>query len=287
MNKYMNDKISLTEYLNKQYLIYSHSIFRFGEYHLFLKDLATDFKSDLHPEVIKQLNYFFVCSNLLDDIMDNDNKEIKRIYNLNDEFPIYLKNVLSSIEKGLSKKEYSVFINYASNSLHYQNIESQSRLTIETTENDYFSLYIKRSVLLLQAAVPFNSESSLNSLYTSTKYLAYFGQIKNDIANLRKSKSSDLLNSRPTLPLIKVIEYANKQKNEEIINLIFSINKESYNKKEYDRIIRFIYENDILEHCAKLALYFFDKARKELLFHFSEKKEYIDYFFSNLIIRDD
>ena len=74
MNKYMNDKISLTEYLNKQYLIYSHSIFRFGEYHLFLKDLATDFKSDLHPEVIKQLNYFFVCSNLLDDIMDNDNK---------------------------------------------------------------------------------------------------------------------------------------------------------------------------------------------------------------------
>lgn len=283
----MPHKISLEEYLHEEYTKYSSLPFQFGNYYLFLQQLINKLDSNLYLKLTEKLNMFFVCSNLLDDIMDEDNENIEDIKNLNVEFPVYLKRLLSSIDSNLSKEEFSVFIDYVSKSLHYQHIESNSLLTIDTTEDDYFSLYVKRSVCLLQAAVPFNRHNSLNSLYVATKYLAFFGQIKNDIEDLRGSRSSDLLNNRPTLPLIKALETAIAEENDEIINCIFSINEKNYCQSSYDSIIQFIYENDIIEACAEIALYFFDKARKELIVHFPEKREFINSFFANLIVKDE
>lgn len=278
---------SIDVYVNKQYRLYSLSTFQFGKYYSFLWELINHREKETPINLINKLNIFFVCSNLLDDIMDKDNEDIENIENLNKEFPVYLKRLLSSIDSNLSKEEFSVFIDYVSKSLHYQHIESNSLLTIDTTEDDYFSLYVKRSVCLLQAAVPFNRHNSLNSLYVATKYLAFFGQIKNDIEDLRGQKSSDLLNSRPTLPLIKAIEFAVTEKNDEMVKQILFINEKNYCQSSYDSIIKFIYEKDILEGCAEIALYFFDKARKELIIHFPLKEEFINSFFANLIVKDE
>lgn len=253
---------SIGVYVNKQYRFYSLSSFQFGKYYSFLWDLLSHQEKETPINLINELNMFFVCSNLLDDIMDKDNEDIENIENLNKEFPVYLKRLLSSIE-------------------------SNSQLTIGTTEEDYFSLYVKRSVYLLQAAVPFNRHNSLDSLYVATKYLAYFGQIKNDIEDLRKPRSSDLLNKRPTLPLIKALETAIAEENDEMSTKILSINEKNYCQNSYDNIIQFIHEKDILEGCAEIALYFFDKARKEFIHHFPEKRECIDSFFTNLIVKGE
>lgn len=282
----MDYKESIETYLSREYLSYSLLPFQFGEYYFFLYQLIGNKEKELPTDLILKLNKLFVCANLLDDIMDEDNEDIEKIDNLNDEFPMYLRNLFSSIESELSKKEYLAFIVSIANSLHYQNIENKSRLTIEITENNYFSLYVKRSVFLLQAAVPFIENHDLNALYISTKYLAYFGQIKNDIADLRGPKSKDLLDNRPTLPLIKAISHAIKEGNDEIINLILTINEKNYSHNSYGKILRFINEREILEQCAKLSLFFFDKARKELIIHFPEKKDYIDSFFTKLIAKD-
>lgn len=283
----MLEKKSIEAYLNMEFNLYSHSSFQFGTYYAFMTKLISHTEKETSIRLINQFNMFFVFSNLLDDIMDKDNEEIENISNLNKEFPIYLNYLLLSISSSLSKEEYSTFIGYISASLDYQNIESNSQLTINTTEEDYFSIYIKRSVYLLQAAVPLTNHPNVDALYTATKYLAYFGQIKNDIDDLRGPKSSDLFNTRPTLPLIKAIEYAVTEKNNEIIHLIFSINEDNFKLDSYDCITQFINKNGILEHCAEIALYFFDKSRKELLAHFPEKKDYINSFFKNLIVKDD
>lgn len=283
----MLPKKSIDAYLNKQFNLYSHSSFQFGDYYAFITKLISHTEKETSIRLINQFNMFFVCSNLLDDIMDKDNEEIENISNLSEAFPIYLNDLLLAISNSLSKEEYSTFIDYVSNSLDYQTIESNSQLTIDTTEEDYFSIYIKRSVYLLQAAVPFTNHPNVDALYIATKYLAYFGQIKNDIDDLRGPKSSDLFNTRPTLPLIKTIEYAITEKNNEIIHLIFSINEDNFNYDSYDSITQFVNKNGILEHCAEIALYFFDKSQKELLAHFPDKKDSINNFFKKLIVKDD
>lgn len=178
-------------------------------------------------------------------------------------------------------------VDYLSRSLYYQNIESKSHITIHTTENEYFSCYVNRSVYLLQAAVPIHSQISLKPLYDATKYLAYFGQIKNDIVDLSEGKSSDLLNARPTLPLIKTKELAFKLGNDKVLSQILSINEENYSQNIYHSIFQFINANDILEDCAKVALYYFEEAQKELILYFPHKKAIINAFFTKLILKDE
>lgn len=282
----MTNKETLENYLNKQYILYSKSSFQFGKYYKFLYQLIHETDNTISAKTISDLNKFFVCANLLDDIMDRDNDELKYIVNLNREFSIYFKNLLSSIKKQLSKRQFSFFIDNISKSLIYQHIENKERICSQVTEGEYFFVYVKRSTFLLQAVVPIADEHITKSLYTSTKYLAYFGQIKNDIKNIRQPISSDLLDNRPTLPLIKAIECGNQENNSEIISIILSINKENYNQMDHEKVNQFISENNILQYCAQKALYFFNKAKEHLLFHFPHKENYINSFFTHLITKD-
>lgn len=282
----ISNKETLESYLNRQFLIYSRSSFQFGEYYVFLYQLIHGLDKKSPTKLIGYLNKFFVCTNLFDDIMDKDNNELENIYNINNEFPLYLKSLLKSIEQQSATSDFLLFIDYISRSLIYQKTESTKTIDIETIENDYFSLYVMPSVFLLQAVVPFANENTSNSLYTSAEYLAYFSQIKNDITNIRQPISNDLLNSRPTLPLIKTIEFGVQESNLEIINKLLYITEEKYNQADYDEIIQYIYENEILEYCAKLALHFFNRAKEELILHFPDKRIYITSFFAHLTIKD-
>lgn len=282
----MPNNNTLKSYLDKQYINYSRSSFQFGEYYVFLLKLIHGLNRESSVELCNNLNKFFIYTNLIDDIMDKDNEELENIDNLSNELPFYLNVLLKSIEENVPETQFSLFIDYISTSLIYQNIEHAKQITIETTENEYFSIYIKRSTFLLQAVVPFADDNASNSIYTATKYLAYFGQIKNDINNIRQFVSSDLINNRPTLPLIKVLEHGISENNRALINSLLSINENNYTRINYDEIIQFIKANDILEDCAKLALHFLNASKEEFILSFPSKEDYIHSFFRHFILKD-
>lgn len=192
-----------------------------------------------------------------------------------DELFDYLFFVLTQLECLVSKQSYQQFISYIADSLNFQQLESKYQLSIISKEADYFKL-VNRSVFLMQSIVFLVDSAPSLPLLDAIKFIAISGQIDNDLADLGKDISYDLLDNKGIIPLIKTIEWAKEEKEKELIDNLLNLNRGNYTIPKVKAILNQINNCPSITYCHLLKLSFENESKKRL-------EEYgLEFIFDNL-----
>lgn len=237
------------DYINKKGSMYSA-----GKILRFLGKLLN---KEIAPELESSLEIFIIMTDIIDDIMDKD----KNLSEFTEEVSKGLNNSLNFIRKIVPKRNFALFIDSINKALLYQGKELDYILSKKSTSEDYYKL-VKRSSYLIQSIVFLIDACPPQSIMEGLEHFSISAQIDNDISDLNKTCSYDLLDKKGTLPLIKFIEYANHQENPEIVENILSLNRNLTFSSVYKSIQVEIIDSGVIEYCQLVSYYHRNKAAK-------------------------
>lgn len=259
------------------------SAFNGENYYIFLSRLILEEIPPAKEVLIGDwIDKFFICTDIIDDIIDKDNSDLEPIIDLDICLPIFLNKVLTNIQQLVSQTNFSCFADYISKALLSQQQEIHHTLSTHTDESTYFHIIIKQSVYLLQSILVLVDSKAPQSAFNAVQYLAFFSQIKNDVEDILQPVSKDLLYLRPTLPLIKTLRYALQNNEISFLEVLNSQSEGKISQHHVNKLLYMIDNSNSLEDCAELALYYFKLAERTLLHDFPEKEKIIISFFNSL-----
>lgn len=276
----MNDYFDLVW---KNYNAKKQKIFNWAGFYHFLNEVidVSCQKSDYNTSLGETIEVFFVITDLIDDLMDNDKKEVNVIrqksYLVKD---ILIKN-LQMLKTYVSDNQYDTFLNYINCSLYFQYKDVKYQINKDSTEKDYFEL-VKRSVYLVQSIAFLVNENVSGRLLTAIEYYATSSQIINDLNDLKKIKSYDVLDKKGTLPIIKSVELAKENKELNFIGNYVSLSRFNCSLEKYDKVMKYIQSSGAIEYCQLMAFYYHKKAKVLFIQEAPSKKKRIENYFDSL-----
>lgn len=244
---------SFDEIIWKEYQKKRQGIFKWNDFLSFLqKILGKGIKNSL-PDIFQS---FILVTDLVDDLMDDDNNTDLKF--MQKELSSALQNVLNSLQKAVDKNCYESFIACISFSLLYQYKESQYSLHSDSKEEDYNEL-VKRSVYLMQSAAYLIDKNPSPLVLNGIHHFAISAQIDNDLSDLTKTRSFDLLDNKGTLPLLKSIDWAKENNKKDFLDDLISLNRNVRSDK-YKSLLETIQQIGVIEYCQLISLYHRNKA---------------------------
>lgn len=221
----------------------------------------------------------FICdTDILDDIMDNDNHILNNLSKKNQFFREFLRCDLLEIFNTItynSEKRYEFALNlYLSLKAQVSNVSDF--LSLDSCLQDYFSKVVDRSFYLMNAIVQISVSQPNKNLLPFSYYYAVSSQIENDVQNILKKNPPDIIALKPTLPILISLNLAKNNDSLELFDMLI--------KKRDNAIVESvknsISNNGILEYCRWIALKCKEKAQNELNQLYPRSKKYIQEFFN-------
>lgn len=263
---------SLLSHISMEFKKKQQDKVNWGNHLRFLQNLVGK-KEDQYLGTIVEV--FIILTDIIDDIMDDDNPNISQMLKMNrSELSETLFLAFTAIRVHIPKVQFGFFVDNVTNSLLVQYEEDQYKVSKDSNEKEYFYL-INRSVYLMQSLVYLVDSSPSEVLLQATKLVAYNAQIENDINDLEKHRSFDLIDRKGTLPIIKTIEWANKNEDFLFLEKFAQLNRKSVNDEMYNFILHSIKDSGSLEYCKLLSLSFQSKAVEMLVKEFPNKETLI------------
>lgn len=267
----------------KRYNVKKQKIFNWASFYHLLNEVIKESyqKTDYSTSLGKTIEVFFVITDLIDDLMDNDQKEV----NVIKQKPHLVKDILVKnlqlIEKFVSKNQYDTFLDYINRSLYFQYKEANYQVNKDSTEEIYFEL-VKRSIYLVQSIAFLSDENISGSLLTAIECYATSSQIINDLNDLKKIKSYDVLDKKGTFPIIKSMELAKENKEIDFIENYESLSRFNYSLEKYNKVMKYIQSSGAIEYCQLIAFYYHKKAKVLFIQEAPSKKKRIENYFDSL-----
>jgi len=230
--------------------------FSWGEFSLYLNAISKN--TDITALVQKDYDFalkieaFIIATDCLDDLMDGDNPSFNALAD-----PVcftrkFINYSLRSIYDCLdSLKTKELFTHTLRKSLSAQEKDIKNKLTLNSSEMDYFTSGIDRSVYLLYAIVQISAKKKQKDLFAFSYFFAASNQLKNDLANIISDSGSDLWDRKATLPVIKGLEAA---RHGEPKIFRYFINYFVHSDLSYfDHIRKFICDSGAIEYCQYVS----------------------------------
>lgn len=225
------------------------------------------------------IELFIIATDFVDDYMDGDNEAFNDIQ---DRRRITIQLLNFALEQLLELLPANIKRHFMSNlesSLTHQMLESKYQLYFSTSEAFYFRHTIERSVYLIYAMVIAILKTAQKEVLQFSYFWGAYGQIENDIDNIEKGSFSDVLERKPTLPIIKAFESISSDNAFYDVYFSYIIGSD---KKETQNIAKYILNSGAIEYSRMLSNKCYLKALKILsdLYPGSERmiKEFDDYF---------
>lgn len=265
----------LVTYILDEYKSKKKDRINWGNYFTFLQKLMGK-KVDPYLETIVEI--FIVLTDLVDDMMDKDNEKTRLLLKENQaELSEILFLAFTAIRIRSSKEQFGFFVDKITESLLIQYEESQYQVTEKSNEEDYFYL-VDRSVYLMQSIIYLVDPKPSEAILEAVKLVAYNAQIENDINDLGKYRSFDLLDKKGTLPIIRTIEWAKKNDCTLFKEKFSQLNRKEVTNEVYDYILEMIKESGSIEYCRLLSLSFQIRALNVLTNEYPTQEERIHKF---------
>lgn len=224
----------------------------------FLSFLQMILKKEINSSLPDIFERFILVTDLVDDLMDNDNNtDLKFVH---EELLNELGSVLCALRKVVDKNCYDSFIVCISLSLYYQHRESQYSLHLGSEEEDYHEL-VKRSVYLMQSGVYLIEPNPSSFVLDGIKHFAISAQIDNDVSDLTKARSYDLLDKKGTLPLLKSVDWAKENSKKFFFYNLLSLHR-NIESDRYTSLLEVIQQTGAIEYCQLISLYHRNKAKE-------------------------
>ena len=195
------------------------------------------------------IELFIMATDFLDDLMDKDNIEFEALQEKKYFVSFMLEYSLSKLLNYFKlKKQKDVFINNLNSSLTSQIVETESKISINSCEKFYYSNIVNRSFFLMNSIIQISGELPALELMIFSYFFSIAAQIKNDIYNILGDQNSDVINKKPTLPIIKVLDFSKTKDNSMLYKILYEyINDSGFN--DYNKIRNLIIDYGILEYC--------------------------------------
>lgn len=276
----------MNEYLDlicKRYKNKKKNTTNWAAFYHFLNEIINESyqKTETHIHLGETIEVFFVITDLIDDLMDKDKEEVNVIVEKQTLLPdIVIKN-LKELESIVSKKQYYAFIDHINKSLCFQYKESIYQVDRNSDEEKYFDL-VKRSIYLVQAIAFLVNENIPDFLLTAIECYAISSQIINDVNDLKKAKSYDILDKKGTLPIIKSIELAKNNNDFNFIENYETLSRFNCSTEDYNKIIENIQCSGAIEYSQLVAFYYHKKSKLLFIQEAPSKKILIENYFDSL-----
>lgn len=254
--------------LIKAYLKKEQLSFNWGALFLFIKKLSSD--SDSSPaakdgRLTAAVELFIILTDFVDDLMDQDNPEFQIISNKEAFLSSSLVVCFSAIRELVEEAQWNRFIDAAGRSLLGQFEDLSKLVTIDSKEADYFDNGANKAIYLVTAVGQLALSEPEESVERALHCLAISGQIDNDVRDILKEKSSDILDKKATLPIIKAIEASVRYQETFFFNLLYALDKDDVDFDQLKLVKNYIKESGALEYCQFLSKTYLKKARQLLI----------------------
>lgn len=227
-------------------------------------------------ELLFYIEHFILLTDIFDDLMDNDNPWSPiNLKEYEEELASVINRILYFIGHKVSKEGYKQFIDLIAYSLIYQQQENEYVLEETSSEQDYFYL-VNKSTCLLKSIVYLISQHPPSIVLEGVEKLAISSQIYNDMDDLQKEISFDLLYKKPTLPILKGVELITKENCD--FNYDFVSSNLDAGESSYSCMKKIISNSNIHFYCEILALSYRKQAKNDFLSGFPQKFELISSF---------
>lgn len=269
-------------YLKEIFFNKLNGSFSWGRFSLYLRAISENTANPVLEkkdyDLALKIEAFILATDLLDDLMDGDNPDFNALPN-----PVYLTRrfidySLRSIYDCLETFEIKALFTHAlRKSLSSQEQDMRNKLTLNSLELDYFTGGVDRSVYLLDAIVQISLKSKSKELFAFSYFFAASNQIKNDLVNIFSDSSSDLLDKKATLPIIKGLEAA-KSGNSRIYR--YFVNYFIHDDLGcFDPIRKFILNSGAIEYCQFVSNQCKNQSHQLLTQSFPKSRDTIDRFY--------
>ncbi|API88424.1 hypothetical protein BKP56_03525 [Marinilactibacillus sp. 15R] len=238
------------------------------KYYLLLEELLNVESNNKLVDLVEQLG---LLTDLIDDLMDKDKPEYFYLIKHTQELSKYLWTTLEKIKILVPQSNFKKFVDCITQSLVVQSAEDHYKLNESSSEDDYYYL-VQRSIKLMQSFIYLIDPKPSWTLLKAIEYLAIKFQIMNDLNNFNKELPSDFLNNKGTLPLLKLLTYAQKQNKKEMLHLLIHSSYEE-RKGNIEEIKNALSEYGIQTYGQMLAISYSNRARDLLLSICSDKKK--------------
>lgn len=193
-----------------------------GKLYLLLTSLSSHkLTIDARKQIAVRLDVLFILCDYIDDYFDGDGN-----YRLTDKELLInsLSLLFFTIEElnKLTKKflENSQVFKFFLEALEGERLDFYSEITKKSTVKSYFSKMFKKSIPLIQLVCYVACPEKTIIWGKFAEYLSVGFQLQNDANDGINITKSDLRLFKETLPLIKAIEYAEKEENQKFLTII-------------------------------------------------------------------
>ncbi|MCH4169654.1 MAG: polyprenyl synthetase family protein [Lactobacillus sp.] len=225
------------------------------------------------------IEVLFSVSNLMDDIIDSDNKENLPTNELLINNLSLLFNTLQRLY-GLTQStlDFAQILQFLNLSIEGETFDFYSSLTKFSTIEDYFSKMLKKSTGLIQLTCYIACPTLPGIWHSFAENLGNAFQILDDAIDSINIAKADIKQFKETLPIIKATEYANRENNTLITDII------NHHKQDSSSLIllaEYIKNSGALEYSLNVSTLYAEKAFQILRNVFDYKKlavaQIIDY----------
>ncbi|MBE9908966.1 polyprenyl synthetase family protein [Enterococcus casseliflavus] len=209
------------EILQKNLLIKNKESFSLGVLFLLLNSLSETDYFEVKFDLAVELEVIFVASNLIDDIVDEDDENLLSANELLiNSLSLLFKTIYKLYDLTKDTLEISIVLKFLNQSIEGEVFDFYSTMTESTTIKKYFSEMLKKSTSLIQL-VCYVACPTFPEIWNSfAEFLGNAFQIQDDSVDSLNIEKADIKKHKETLPMIKVTEYAKLENNEAIIDII-------------------------------------------------------------------
>ncbi|MDN6836011.1 MAG: class 1 isoprenoid biosynthesis enzyme [Lactococcus lactis] len=257
---FKNDKIS--QKLIKKYITSKrNSRFSWGILFLYLRSIhLCDLKENVQTTDIQlatNIELFIISTDILDDLMDKDSSLLTYSQTDYEASRQIVGKTMLSLKKNLKKtKIWLVFKHNLKSSLNNQLLDLQNTINKKSTEVEYYTTGVNKSVYLVNAITQLAWEEETPKASSFSKYFSMANQINNDISNFSSIAPSDVTQFKATLPIVVAVTRISS----EAISKYFFEKDANY----YDDVCKCITGSGAIEYCRYVSNECYNKAYKSL-----------------------
>jgi|GEM_PF-4398818 len=271
------------DYLTKIFNDKEESGFLWSKFYLLLSRVA--FRHDIvESEYIlaSKLQLFMMATDLIDDVMDGDNVNLYRIDEpLHFGLSMVFETLYSLLGKINPEDVKKAFVHNIKESFYFQCRDMTNEIQVNQIKNLNFSLSVKKSIYLVNAIEQLSFKEGENRVKMFSKYFAIASQISNDVKDIHKLNSYDLIHRKATFPILHSYYLYKKNNKKEILN---KFNMYFFEKEDnlFEEIRQLILLSGGLEYSNIIVKRYYRKAYDSLHKTFPCSNEEINLLFEYL-----
>lgn len=182
--------------------------FSWSELYLRIHGLGNDSSKPFSVELAADLELIAFSSQVLDDILDEDNKEFEQSIGRANMMILFTEILLTSLHRLQSfdsKKINQIYV-YLLQALQSEWMDVNCSLLDEMDDETYIQNILPKSSAVFKLVAYYADEPNIEFWDEFFTYASLRLQLSNDLAAIYNLKKSDLKKLKPTLPLLKVLD---------------------------------------------------------------------------------